>query len=106
MALSAADRYHFSFTESLLPLAVEKRMGIVGMKVPGRGRLLASWTPPPVERQRNSWEGAVIATSPGPLQMHEAMYYALSLPVTRSSWAAIPSRNWKKTCNLRANSRH
>ena len=82
MALSAADRYHFSFTESLLPLAVEKRLGIIGMKVPGRGRLLASWTPPPLERQKNSWEGAVIATSPGPLQMREAMNYALSLPVS------------------------
>jgi len=82
MALNAADQHHFSFTDTLLPLAVEKRMGIIGMKVPGRGRLLASWTPPPVERQRNSWEGAVIATTPGPLQMREAMYYALSLPVS------------------------
>lgn len=52
------------------------------MKVPGRGRLLASWTPPPAERQRSSWEGAVIATSPGTLQMREAMDYALSLPVS------------------------
>jgi hypothetical protein len=82
MALNAADPHHFSFMDTLLPLAVEKRMGIIGMKVPGRGRLLASWTPPPLERQRNSWEGAVIATTPGPLQMREAMYYALSLPVS------------------------
>jgi aryl-alcohol dehydrogenase-like predicted oxidoreductase len=82
MALNAADRHHFSFIDNLLPLAVEKRMGIIGMKVPARGRLLASWTPPPVERQQHSWEGAVIATSPGPLQMREAMYYALTLPVS------------------------
>src|ERR1035441_7177057 len=45
-------------------------------------RLLASWTPPPLERQKNSWEGAVIATQPGTLQMREAMYYALSLPLS------------------------
>ncbi len=82
MALSAAESHHFGFQEALLPLAVEKRMGIIGMKVPGRGRLLASWTPPPLEKQQHSWEGAVIATRPGPLNMREAMYYALSLPVS------------------------
>jgi aryl-alcohol dehydrogenase-like predicted oxidoreductase len=82
MALNAADPHHFSFMEQLLPLAVEKQMGIIGMKIPGRSRLLASWTPPPVEQQRHSWEGAVIATTPGPLTMREAMYYSLSHPVS------------------------
>src|ERR1022692_2566947 len=82
MALNAADLHHFSFTETLLPLAVEKRMGIIGMKIPGRSRLLASWTPPSLERQKNSWEGAVIATTPGPFVMREAMYYALSHPLS------------------------
>jgi len=52
------------------------------MKIPARGRLLSSWTPPPLERQKTSWEGAVIATTPGPLEMREAMYYALTLPVS------------------------
>ena len=82
MAANAADSHHYSFMEALLPLAVEKRMGIIGMKVPARGRLLASWTPPPLERQQHSWEGAVIATTPGPLHMREALYYSLSLPVS------------------------
>jgi aryl-alcohol dehydrogenase-like predicted oxidoreductase len=82
MALNAADPHHFSFMEQLLPLAVEKQMGIIGMKVPGRSRLLASWTPPPIEQQRHSWEGAVIATTPGPLTMREAMFYSLSHPVS------------------------
>ena len=82
MALNAADPHHFSFREQLLPLAVEKQMGIIGMKIPGRSRLLASWTPPPLEQQRHSWEGAVIATRPGPLTMREAMYYSLSHPVS------------------------
>jgi aryl-alcohol dehydrogenase-like predicted oxidoreductase len=82
MAVNAADKYHFSFMESLLPLAVEKQMGIVGMKVPARGRLLRTWTPPDLERQRGSWEGAVIAKTPGTLTMREAMHYSLSLPVS------------------------
>ncbi len=82
MAANAADSHHYSFLEALLPLAVEKRMGIIGMKVPGRGRLLASWTPPPLAVQQHSWEGAVIATQPGPLHMREAMSYSLSLPVS------------------------
>ena len=46
MAINAADPHHYSFGDGLLPLAVEKQMGIIGMKVPARGRLLASWTPP------------------------------------------------------------
>jgi aryl-alcohol dehydrogenase-like predicted oxidoreductase len=82
MALNAADPHHYSFMEQLLPLAVEKQMGIIGMKVPGRSRLLSSWTPPPLEQQRHSWEGAVIATTPGPLTMREALYYSLSHPVS------------------------
>jgi hypothetical protein len=82
MALNAADAHHFSFMESLLPLAVEKKMGIIGMKIPGRSRLLSSWTPPPLEAQQHSWEGAVIATQPGTLDMREAMYFTLSLPVS------------------------
>jgi hypothetical protein len=82
MALNAADPHHYSFQEQLLPLAVEKQMGIIGMKIPGRGRLLASWTPPPIEKQQHSWEGVVIANSPGTLQMREALYYTLSHPVS------------------------
>ena len=82
MALNAADSHHYSFMDRLLPLAVEKQMGIIGMKVPGRSRLLSSWTPPPLEQQQHSWEGAVIATTPGPLTMREALYYSLSHPVS------------------------
>jgi uncharacterized protein len=82
MAINAADPHHYSFADNLLPLAVEKQMGIIGMKVPARGRLLASWTPPSLEQQKHSWEGMVIATSPGPLKMREAVYYTLSQPVS------------------------
>jgi hypothetical protein len=82
MALSAADPHHFSFQEKLLPMAIEQQMGIIGMKIPGRGRLLSSWTPPPIEEQKHSWEGVVIAPGPGTLQMREALYYTLSHPVS------------------------
>src|SRR5271157_2658386 len=83
MAVNAADPHHYSFSEQLLPLAVEKQMGIIGMKVPARGRLLSSWTPPPIEQQKHSWEGmAIQATTGGTLDMRQAMYYSLSLPVS------------------------
>jgi len=83
MAMNAADPHHFSFNEQLLPLAVEKQMGIIGMKVPARGRILSSWTPPPIEQQKHTWEGmSVQAATPGTLTMREAMYYTLSRPVS------------------------
>jgi len=82
MAVNAADPHHYSFSEHLLPLAVEKQMGIIGMKVPARGRILSSWTPPPIEAQKHMWEGMVLATTPGTLDMKQAMRYSLSLPVS------------------------
>ncbi len=83
MAMNAADPHHYSFNEQLLPLAVEKQMGIIGMKIPGRGRILSSWTPPSIEQQKHSWEGMAIQTDkPGTLTMREAMYYTLSRPVS------------------------
>ncbi len=82
LALNAADRHHHSFMTELLPLAVEKQMGIIGMKITGRGRLLSTWTPPPLEQQKRSWEGVVIAEGPGTIGMRDALYYTLSLPVS------------------------
>lgn len=82
LALNAADVHIHSFTEQLLPLAVEKQMGIIGMKVPARGRLLSSWTPPPIEKQQHSWEGSAIATRSGVMSMRDAMRFTLSHPVS------------------------
>jgi aryl-alcohol dehydrogenase-like predicted oxidoreductase len=83
MGLNAADKYHYSFAKELLPLAVEKQLGIIGMKVMARGRILSSWTPPPIEQQQRSWEGSgAIATTPGTLTKQETMFYTLSLPIS------------------------
>ena len=82
MSLNAADSHIHSFTDQLLPLVVEKHMGIIGMKVPARGRLLSTWTPPPLEQQQHSWEGSAIATRPGVMNMREAMNFVLSHPVS------------------------
>jgi hypothetical protein len=78
LAVNAADPHHLPFASELLPLAVEKEMGIVGMKIPARGRLLAGYVPPPPEEQR----GAIKSTRSGTLTMRDAMRYVLSLPVS------------------------
>lgn len=83
LAVNAADRYHYSFLDELVPLAVEQQLGIIGMKVVSRGRLLSSWTPPSLEQQKHSWESrGAVATSPGTLSLREAMYYAYTLPIS------------------------
>jgi hypothetical protein len=78
MALNAADRHQRPFVPELLPLAVERQMGIIGMKIPARGRILASWTPPPTDQQPAFGR----ADRPGTLTYREALYYTLSLPVS------------------------
>jgi len=82
MSLNAADTHIHSFSDQLLPLVVEKQMGIIGMKVPSRGRLLSTWTPPSLDAQRHSWEGSAIATRPGVMKMKDAMFFTLSHPVS------------------------
>jgi len=83
LALNAADKHHYSFIDNLLPQAVEKQMGIIGMKIPARGRLLSTWVPPSTRQQEQSWEGqGAIASTPGTLTMRQALYYTLSLPVS------------------------
>ena len=76
LTLNAADPHHLSFKERLLPLAVEKEMAIIGMKIPSRGLLLSSWKAPEDPEARHH------GTRPGVLNMTEAMRYVLSLPVS------------------------
>lgn len=78
LALNAADRHRLSFAERLLPTAVERQMGIIGMKIPARSRILSTWTPPPAAQQRESER----TTRPGTITMREAMHFTLSLPVS------------------------
>ena len=78
MALNAADRHQRAFAPELLPLAVERQMGIIGMKIPARGRILATWSPQPGANQA-AWEQAA---RPGTITIRDAMYFTLSLPVS------------------------
>jgi len=96
MSLNTADKHHKSFAERLLPIAVEKQMGIIGMKIPARGRILASWKPKAADA--GGFEGP--ATQPGVLWMKEAIYFTLSYPdSTVITLVAIRCSNWKKTFN-------
>ena len=61
MALNAADRHQASFIENLLPTAVQKKMSIVGMKIPARGKIFR--------------KGGITT-------MKQAMGYVLTLPVS------------------------
>lgn len=61
LPLNAADKHEKSFIDTLLPTAVQKGMGIVGMKVPARGHIF-----------RNN----------GVVSMEAAMRYVLTLPVS------------------------
>jgi len=79
MAVNAADQHYLSFIDHLLPRALEQQLGIIGMKIPARGRILSSWTPPPLEQQPPFERGA---TRSGTLTMKEALEYVLSLPVS------------------------
>ncbi len=61
MSLNAADKHNKSFMDNLLPTAVERQMGIIGMKIPARGRIFR----------------------PGGItSMELAMRYVLTLPVS------------------------
>lgn len=61
VAINAADKYYNSMIEDFLPVAVEKGMGIVGMKIPARDRIFDF--------------GGIIT-------MKEAMDYVMTLPVS------------------------
>jgi hypothetical protein len=61
MAINAADKHHNSFIEKLLPVCMEKEMGIIGMKIPARDRIFDNG---------------------GILTMKEAICYTMTLPVS------------------------
>lgn len=61
VALNAADKHYDPFIEKFLPTAVDKKMGIVGMKIPARDRIFG--------------HGGIIT-------IKEAMEYVMTLPVS------------------------
>ncbi|MDH4044289.1 MAG: aldo/keto reductase [Gemmatimonadota bacterium] len=61
MALNAADRHHTPFQDTVLPLANEMGIGVIGMKIPARGRMFRD---------------------DGVTSMRDAMHYVLTLPVS------------------------
>ncbi len=61
MALNPADPHHLPFATKLLPLANEKGLGVIGMKIPARGWMFRKG---------------------GITRMKDAMSYVLSLPVS------------------------
>lgn len=61
VALNAADKHYNPFIENFLPAAIERKMGIVGMKIPARDRIFA--------------HGGIIT-------IKEAMDYVMTLPVS------------------------
>jgi aryl-alcohol dehydrogenase-like predicted oxidoreductase len=61
MALNPADKHRLSFVDHLLPLANQKQMGVIAMKIPARGRLFR--------------EGGITS-------MKDALTYVMTLPVS------------------------
>lgn len=78
MALNAADVHYLSFKNYLLPEAQKRGMAIIGMKVATRGRMISTWTPPPLEEQPARMRTAL----PGTLTIQEALSYNMTLPVS------------------------
>jgi uncharacterized protein len=78
IAVNAADRHYLSFIEHVLPVALEKKLGVIGMKVVTRSRMLSTWTPPPESEQPASMR----TTKPGTLTINEALAYNMTLPVS------------------------
>jgi len=78
MAFNAADKHQYSFIKHLLPVALEKKMGIIGMKLATRGRMLSTWTPPPLDQQPKR----MATNKPGKITMKESLFYNSSFPVS------------------------
>lgn len=78
MALNAADPHYLSFKKYLLPEAQKLGIAIIGMKVATRGRMISTWSPPPISEQPER-----MATKlPGTITIKEALTYNMSLPVS------------------------
>ena len=78
LAVNAADVHYLSFKNYLLPEAQKKGVAIIGMKVATRGRMISTWTPPPLEEQPERMRTPL----PGTITIKEALNYNMTLPVS------------------------
>jgi aryl-alcohol dehydrogenase-like predicted oxidoreductase len=78
LAVNGADVHYLSFKNYLLPEAQKKGIGIISMKVATRGRMLSTWTPPPLDEQPQR----LATPKPGALTIKEALSYNMTLPVS------------------------
>ena len=81
LAVNAADVHYLSFKNYLLPEAQKQGIAIIGMKIATRGRMLSSWTPPPLEEQTDI---RLRTPKSGTISIKEALTYNMSLPVSTS----------------------
>jgi uncharacterized protein len=79
LALNAADVHYLSFKNYLLPEAQKRGIATIGMKVTTRGRMLSSWTPPPLDEQTDA---RLRTPKSGTISIREALTYNMSLPVS------------------------
>jgi aryl-alcohol dehydrogenase-like predicted oxidoreductase len=96
MALNAADRHHLPFQDELLGAATEKKMGIIGMKVPARGRLLEQAGLTMKECVEYVWSlpvSTVIIGCSSPAQVQENVALARGFrPLAAETLASLESR--------------
>ena len=78
LAVNAADIHYLSFKNYLLPEAQKQGIAIIGMKVATRGRMISTWTPPPMDEQ----PARMATKKPGTITIKEALTYNMSLPVS------------------------
>lgn len=78
LAVNAADIHYLSFKNYLLPEAQKQQIAIIGMKVTTRGRMLSTWSPPPIADQ----PARMATLKAGTITIQEALDYNMSLPVS------------------------
>ena len=74
MPVNVLDQAYFSFTQNIIPKALERNMGILAIKSLADGRFFA-------KKEQANWttDDPII---PNYLSIKEAMYFVWSLPVT------------------------
>ncbi|MCC5927664.1 MAG: aldo/keto reductase [Cyclobacteriaceae bacterium] len=77
MPVNVVDMSYHSFTRQIMPIATQRKMGILAMKTLADGRFFAS----KVVNDREVWT-STDPVVPGRVYLHEALFFAWSLPVS------------------------